>query len=141
MIRVLVVDDSPTTREVLTWILQEDPEIEVVGQAADGRQAVEMTLQLKPDLITMDIVMPEMDGIEATRSIMDQCPTPILVVSASDNIRELNLSFEAIRAGALDLVEKPHAINEGEKSERVEELLRKVKTIAGITPSSPEGEE
>ncbi|HEM45765.1 MAG TPA: response regulator, partial [Alphaproteobacteria bacterium] len=81
--RVLVVDDSPLARDIITSILEDDPEIEVVEQAENGKVAVEMTAALHPDLVTMDIMMPVMDGLEAISEIMAHNPTPILVVTSS----------------------------------------------------------
>lgn len=107
MIKVLVVDDSRTVRERLVEILAAQPDIEVVGQADNGRRAVELCAQLKPDVITLDIVMPDMSGTEATEQIMAHHPTPILVVSASFNRGELHDTYEALRAGAVDVIEKP----------------------------------
>jgi two-component system chemotaxis response regulator CheB len=75
-IRVLVVDDSPTSRLLLVAILRADAEIEVVGQAADGVEAVEMVKRLRPDIVTMDVQMPKLDGFAATKRIMVEAPTP-----------------------------------------------------------------
>ena len=107
MIRVLVVEDSLTMQAVLAEVLTTDPAIEIVGVANNGREGVRLAHGLKPDVITMDIRMPVMDGFEATRLIMQECPTRIVVVSASVNSPDLNISFNAIKAGALDVVEKP----------------------------------
>ena len=139
MIRVLVVEDSPTVRELLVYLLEEDPEIQVVGQAVDGRQAVEMTAQLQPDLITMDVVMPDMDGLEATQRIMAQHPTPILIVTAHADSAELNVAFEAMKAGALDVLAKPVGLGEEENGDWERELVVKVKALAGVHPR-PVGE-
>jgi two-component system chemotaxis response regulator CheB len=131
MIKVLVVEDSPTVRDLLVNLLEEDMEIQVVGQAENGSEALEMVAQLHPDLVTMDIVMPDMDGLEATRRIMRSHPTPILIVTAHADSPELNVAFEAIKAGALDVVPKPSGF--GEKNEDWEkELLSKVKELASV---------
>ncbi len=107
MIRVLVVEDSPTVRELLVRMLQTDPALRVVGVAKDGLEAVQLAAQLRPDVITMDIRMPRMDGFQATKRIMQETPTPIVVVSASVEAEDLKITFNAIRAGALTVVEKP----------------------------------
>jgi two-component system chemotaxis response regulator CheB len=134
MIRVLIVEDSPTERGLLVHLLEEDPEIRVVGQAADGQQAVEMAARLQPDLITMDVVMPDMDGLEATRHIMAQRPTPIVIVTARADSPELNVAFEAMKAGALDVVAKPTGFGEEAGGDWGRELVAKVKALAGVRP-------
>jgi two-component system, chemotaxis family, protein-glutamate methylesterase/glutaminase len=107
MVRVLIVEDSVTMQMMLSELLSSDPDIQVVGVASDGLEGVNQTKALKPDIVTMDIRMPRMDGFEATRRIMSECPTPIVVVSASIDSPDLNISFNAMKAGALDIVEKP----------------------------------
>ncbi len=109
MIRVLVVDDSVTVREHLIEVLEASEEFEVVGQAGDGRRAVELTAQLRPDVIALDMVMPDMTGVAATEHIMAHTPTPILVVSSSFNRGELFDTYSALAAGAVDVLEKPKA--------------------------------
>jgi two-component system chemotaxis response regulator CheB len=106
VIRVLVVDDSPTVRNRLVEILRADPEFEVVGEAGDGRRAVELAVKLRPDVITLDMVLPGMNGLAATEQIMAHAPTPILVVSASFNRGELFDTYEALAAGAVDVLDK-----------------------------------
>jgi len=106
-IRVLVVEDSITIRKRLMEVLAAAPGFEVVGEAADGRQAIERCQALRPDVITMDMMLPVMTGLAATEYIMAHCPTPILIVSASTNRGELFRTYEALAAGAVDVLEKP----------------------------------
>src|SRR5258708_3753323 len=107
MIRVLVVDDSPTVRALLVAIFSSDPEILVVGEAADGGQAIKSTRELKPDVITMDIRMPRMDGFEATKEIMITTPTPIIILTGSLQIDQVKSSLQTLRAGALAALSRP----------------------------------
>jgi two-component system chemotaxis response regulator CheB len=107
VIRVVVAEDSITSRELLVSLFQSDPGFMVVGQARDGREAIELTRQLRPDLITMDIRMPHVDGFEATRQIMIDTPTPIVVVSGTLETDDVAASMHAIRAGALTALAKP----------------------------------
>jgi two-component system chemotaxis response regulator CheB len=110
-IRVLIADDSPLFADVLSGILQGDAAFEIVGVAEDGYRAVEMATVLRPDIITMDIQMPELDGLAAIERIMADNPTPILVVTADRRLADGELSFEALRRGALDAVSKPMSWN------------------------------
>ena len=95
MTRVLVVDDSATARALLVEILRSDPAIQVVGEAKDGAEALELTQQLRPDLVTMDVRMPRLDGFAATKEIMIAAPTPIVIVTASFEDREIDLAMRA----------------------------------------------
>jgi two-component system chemotaxis response regulator CheB len=105
--RAIVIDDSPTAQKLLVTILQEAEGIEVVGVGRDGEEAVRLTRRLRPDVVTMDVRMPKMDGLEATRRIMHETPTPIVIVTADLMQADMNLTFEALRAGALTVVGKP----------------------------------
>jgi len=109
MIRVLIVDDTATTRQFLVKLLTEAGHIEVVGQASNGQAAIEMTRELKPDVITMDIVMPNMDGVETTAKIMHATPTPIVILSSIEDIRISKLSLNALNSGALAVLALPRA--------------------------------
>lgn len=105
--RVLVVEDSLTVRKYLVECLRADPEVEVVAEAEDGKRAVELCERLRPDVITLDMMLPVMTGLTVTEYVMAYCPTPILVVSASTNRGELFRTYDALAAGALDVIEKP----------------------------------
>ena len=105
--RVLVVDDSLTARKHLVEVLNADPELEVVGEAGEGKRAIELCRALRPDVITLDMMLPVMSGVAVTEYVMAYCPTPILVVSASTNRGELYKTYDALAAGAVDVFEKP----------------------------------
>jgi two-component system chemotaxis response regulator CheB len=119
-----------TVRMRLVDILRSDPEIELVGQVEDGKQAIEACGKLKPDVITMDMMMPIMSGLSATEYIMAHCPTPILVVSASVNRGELFRTYEALSAGAVDVFDKPKGDEPDGAWER--NFLATVKMVAKI---------
>jgi two-component system chemotaxis response regulator CheB len=106
-IRVLVAEDSLTVRKRLVEVLSQDPALVVVGEAVDGKEAIELCQRLRPDVVTLDMMMPVMTGVAAAEYIMAYCPTPILVVSASTNRGELFRTYEALAAGAIDVLDKP----------------------------------
>jgi two-component system chemotaxis response regulator CheB len=116
VIRVLVAEDSPTARALLVAMLSADPEIQIVAEAKTGIEAVEMAERLRPDLVTMDVHMPELDGLQATERIMASAPCPILIVSSQARDADISLSLDATRAGALLVLPKP----EGPLSARFE---------------------
>jgi len=107
--RVLVVEDSLTIRSHLCEIVASDPELELVGEAGDGKQAIELCGALRPSALTLDMCMPVMSGLSATEYIMAHFPTPILIVSASVNRSDLFKTYDALAAGAVDVLEKPAA--------------------------------
>src|SRR5437870_3079327 len=106
-VRILVVEDSLTVRKHLLEALATDNEIEVLAEADNGRRAIELCRELRPDVVTMDMMLPVMSGLAATEYIMAYCPTPILVVSSSFNRGELFKTYDALAAGAVDVLEKP----------------------------------
>ena len=132
MIKVLVVEDSSVNQEFLVHILSSDPEIKVIGMAHNGEEAVEAVGRLKPDVITMDIHMPRMDGYEATRRIMESHPTPIVIVSGNWDTKEVATTFRAIEAGALKGVQRPTGIGHPEHRATVKELLETVKLMSEV---------
>jgi two-component system chemotaxis response regulator CheB len=132
MVRALVVEDSSTARELLVEILRSDSEVEVVGAARNGVEGVEMTKRLQPDIITMDVRMPIMDGFEATRVIMAEAPTPIVIVTASGDVREVELSMNALRLGALTVLAKPTGPTDPDFDVQSERLLQTVKTMSQV---------
>jgi two-component system chemotaxis response regulator CheB len=129
-IRALVIEDSLTVRKRLVEVLSADPQIEVVGEAADGKRGIELCQTLRPDVVTVDMMMPVMSGLAVTEYLMAYCPTPILVVSASLNRGEVYKTFEALAAGAVDVLEKPVGDEEDEGWER--KLTSTVKLVSRI---------
>lgn len=133
-LRVLVVEDSITVLAHIREVLAAHADIEVVGEAHDGAQAVALCQHLRPDVVSMDMMLPGMDGQAATEAIMAHCPTPILIVSSSTNRGELLRTYEALAAGAVEVLEKPSAgMPEGEWERRYVTLLRLVARIRVIT--------
>jgi Chemotaxis response regulator containing a CheY-like receiver domain and a methylesterase domain len=107
VIRVLVAEDSYAARLLIVSLLESDPEIDVVGEVSDGEAAVRETKRLQPDVVTMDIQMPILDGLAATARIMNERPVPIVVVSSTVDPRDVASTFDAIKAGALSALAKP----------------------------------
>ena len=128
--RVLVVEDSLTVRKRICDVLSGDPELELIGEAADGREAIELCRVLRPDVVTIDMILPVMSGLAATEYIMAHCPTPILIVSSSFNRGELFKTYEALAAGAVDVLEKPRGDEPDGAWER--SLIAQVKMVARI---------
>jgi two-component system chemotaxis response regulator CheB len=107
-IRVLVVEDSLTIRKYLCEVLESTAGVVVVGEAEDGKRAIELCQELRPDVVSMDMMLPVMTGLAATEYIMAYCPTPILIVSSSTNRGELFKTYDALAAGAVDVLDKPN---------------------------------
>jgi two-component system chemotaxis response regulator CheB len=113
-VRVLIVEDSRVQRDLLRLVLGEDKVLQIVGEAHNGLEAVDAAIELRPDVITMDLRMPRLGGLDAIDRIMSEAPSRIIVVCAVDNDQELDLSFRAIAAGALELIAKPRTAAGGE---------------------------
>src|SRR5260221_6984550 len=132
MIRVLVVEDSPTVREFLLQILCSDPAIEVIATAETGEEALEAVERFRPDIITMDIHMPKMNGFDATRQIMETHPTPIVIVSGAADVTDTAKAFRAIESGALAVLRKPSGVSHPEHRHSAAELVRTVKLMSEV---------
>jgi len=131
-IRVLIVDDSPVYLEFLTHLLASDPRIEIAGAVRDGAAAFQAVADLRPDVITMDINLPGMNGYDVTRRIMESAPTPIVVVSAADDAGEVEMSFRAMESGAVAVVPKPRGGDSPDSAARSQELILTVKLMAEV---------
>lgn len=132
MIRVLIVEDSPTVREFLLQILCSDPAIEVVAMAETGEEAIEAVERTRPDIITMDVHMPRMNGFDATRRIMETHPTPIVIVSGAADATDTARDFRAIESGALAVLRKPSGLGHPEHVQSTSELIRAVKVMSEV---------
>ncbi len=132
MIDVLVVDDSAVVREYFAHLFGAQGDMRVVGTAKNGVEALQMVETLHPHVITMDISMPVMSGEEASRRIMAEHPTPIVVVSAQHDQEQVKLAFKAMEAGALAIVQKPYGAGHPQYGASVRELVDKVRLMAGV---------
>ncbi|MBC8509272.1 MAG: chemotaxis response regulator protein-glutamate methylesterase [Chloroflexi bacterium] len=130
MIRVLIVDDSPTLRQLIRMVLESDPDLQVVGEARNGQDAVVLCHKLQPSIITMDIRMPKMNGFQAIRQIMAESPRPIVVLTSKESDSELQISFKGVEAGALSVIGKPTGLP-GDDPE-ADQLLQQVKAMADV---------
>jgi two-component system, chemotaxis family, protein-glutamate methylesterase/glutaminase len=132
--RVLLVDDSLTVRRRLAEALATEADIEIAGEASDGRSAIDLCRDLRPDVVTMDMVLPRLSGLEATEEIMAFHPTPILVVSASINRGDLFKTYDALAAGAVDVLDKPSGVEDDAAWDRAfREAVRRVARVRVIT--------
>ena len=131
-IKVLVVEDSLVTRELLLHILNGDPNLKVIGVASDGEEAIAFAQSQKPDIITMDVNLPKVNGFDATRTIMETAPTPIIIVSDSVALDEVSNTFEALAAGALMALPKPASVDHPDFEATSGELVRAIKLMSEI---------
>jgi len=131
-IRVLIVEDSPVVRELLVHILGADPDLEVVGIAVDGIEAMELLERVKPDVVTVDMSMPRMSGFEVTRRIMESNPLPIVIISASWEPSEVTTTFAAVEAGAVAVVAKPHGPGHADHASASHRLVQTVKAMSQV---------
>ncbi|WP_373838311.1 chemotaxis protein CheB [Methanospirillum sp.] len=132
MIRVLLVDDSEVSLMILQNIFEKETDILVIGRARDGKEAINLAARFVPDIITMDINMPDIDGFATTRKIMESTPVPIIIVSGIDNLNEIRASFRAVEAGALAVFRKPPAFDDPEYDLAVSELVNAIRTFSEV---------
>ena len=132
MIRVVVAEDSAVVRAHLVHLLDDDDRLTVVGEAADGEEAVTMAERQRPDVVVLDIHMPRMDGYEAARAIMQRTPTPIVMATASANRADTRTAFDALEAGALVVVEKPRGPGSPGAEDAARELIRTVRLMSEV---------
>ena len=131
-IRVLLVEDSPVALEVLKKILQQSPQIEIVGTARSGVEALALLPQVDPQVICTDLHMPHMDGLELTVEIMDRCPLPILVISISVQAEDSQQVFRLLDAGAVDIFPKPIAGLNADNLALNQALIDKIRVLSGV---------
>ena len=129
-ITILLAEDSALFAAVLREVLDEAPDVRLVHHVEDGEEAVEACCRFKPDLVLMDVQMPKLDGLRATAAIMARCPTPILIITSDPFRAGVDVSFQALRAGALDLYPKTR-LRPGDLEAR-EELLKKIRLLSQI---------
>lgn len=132
MIKILIVDDSIVVQEFLAYLFSSDPDIKIVGVAGSGSEAIELVRVKKPDVITMDIHMPGMDGYETTRIIMETVPTPIVIVSGSSNPKEMINTYRSLEAGALAFVHRPPGLENPKFPTFSKELIQTVKLMSDV---------
>ena len=131
-IRIMVVEDSPVVRDFLTHILNLVPDLQVVGVAHSGEEALQMVREYRPDVITMDIHMPGMNGFETTLRIMETQATPIVIVSGSSSVTEAVTAFRALAAGALAVMPRPHGFGHPEFASSTGQLVETLRLMAGV---------
>ena len=132
MIKVLVVDDSAVARAVLVHLINNSPDMRVVATANDGLEAIEAVQRHRPDIVTMDIIMPRMGGPEAIDQIMQTTPTPIVVVTGNTITEEVRATFESLESGALAIVPRPIGIDGVDQGASAEHLLRTLRLMSEI---------
>ena len=135
--KILIADDSALLRGIIREVLSTQDELEIAGEATNGKKALEKTIELRPDLIIMDVNMPVMDGIEATRLIMEQAPTPVLVFTSEVDAEK---GFEAMESGAIEIVKKPPIDKLNDKA-FLKLFVDKIRTLARNKPAPPKESE
>lgn len=131
-IRVLIIEDSPVIRQFLEHVIGSDPRLEVAAAVGSAEEGIEILHQTSPDVVSLDIRLPGMNGFEATRKIMSEKPTPIVVCSASVEAEDLKITMNALRAGALAVVEKPVGTTHGEYQALAQDLCTQLVIMSDV---------
>ncbi|GAB4120799.1 MAG: chemotaxis-specific protein-glutamate methyltransferase CheB [Roseiflexaceae bacterium] len=131
-IRVVIVDDSAMVRRMISNMLARDPAIQVIGEARDGYEGIRLVESIRPDVVTMDVFMPGLDGLAATEHLMAYCPTPILVLTSSLAQGEVDITFKMLGAGALEVIEKPNASSNESLERATWDLIRRIKVLSRV---------
>ena len=132
MIRILIAEDSKVIALLLSGIFENEPDMKVVGVAADGAKAIQMSRDMRPDLVTMDIHMPQVDGFAAIRTIMAENPVPIVVVSSPASGTEQDVTFRAFEEGAVAVIEKPQTLSDSDFERTRRQLVETVRAMAEV---------
>lgn len=132
MIRVMIVEDSASVREMLVFAFASEPDIEIAGVAHDGQEAVDLVVKLKPDIILMDINMPRLNGYEAAQKIMQENPVPILLMSATWDINEVEKIVKSMHIGVLGVYEKPYGPGHPHFQELYNKLLLDLRLMSDV---------
>ena len=133
MIRILIAEDSKVTAMLLQAVFDAAPDMQVIGVAGDGLKAVKMAQNMKPDIVAMDIHMPVLDGLEATRRIMNSNPMPIILISVSLESKDLKITFKAVEAGALAVMEKPEGFEDSNFKGDCRDLVNMIRVMSSVT--------
>jgi two-component system chemotaxis response regulator CheB len=129
-IRVLLVEDSDVAINIYEKMLNSSPQIEVIGKAKNGKEGLDLVVQLSPDVICTDLQMPQMDGLEFTKQVMAKYPTPILVLSNTVQKTDVETIYEVMKAGAVDVMAKPQTALGGNSDSMQNELIVKIRVLA-----------
>lgn len=130
--KVLIVEDSESVQLLLRKIIEDDPQLEVIGIASNGKEALQFLETTPPDVITMDIMMPKMNGFDATRKIMSTNPIPIIIISAKYKSEDLKTGFEALEAGAVVILEKPPGIKDPSFPKIAKNIQTTIRSVDGL---------
>ena len=132
MIRILLVDDSLVSRDYLMYLISRESDLKVIATASNGKEAVELALKYKPDVITMDINMPKLNGFQATREIMEKSPVPIIIVTASWDSKHVSTTFKALEAGAVSVIPKPFGSGHSDSEKLKKDFINTIRIMSEV---------